>query len=127
MSTSVMAGLNSVAAENVVLEDAGESPGCAAIRGISPAGLPEVGRNAVELPKSDCHLAGVCWVNGDGRLVRGVADDIHAVRIDIHLVAREGVVLRDHPRRNRGGPQWERSRRIVVFFEWLRRVWLGLS
>src|SRR5438034_9763314 len=48
-----------VAAENVVFQDAREIPCYAGIGGVSPAGLPKVGQNAVELPPAYCHLVAV--------------------------------------------------------------------
>src|SRR5438105_15944147 len=73
-----------VAAENVILQNTGNRPRCAAVGRVSPAGLPEVGGNVVELSPGDCHLAAVRGVNGNGALVRGVAEDILATRINIH-------------------------------------------
>ena len=78
-----------VAAENVILQNTGKRPRCAAVGRVSPAGLPEVGGNVVELSPGDCHLAAVRGVNGNGALVRGVAQDILPARIDIHLLADE--------------------------------------
>ena len=112
----VIAGQDRVAPEDVVLEHAGERPSRAAIAGISIAGLPEVGSNAVELSPTDYHPVAVCWVYGDRRLVRGIAGDIHAARIDVNLKTRELVVHRDHSRRNPYPPQRRGGRRVVVFF-----------
>ena len=78
--TGVIAGQNRVAPENVVLENAGECPGRAAVAGVSPTGLPEIGSNAVELPPTYDHPVAVGWIDADRRLVRGVARDIHAVK-----------------------------------------------
>ena len=72
-----------VAAEDIVLEHAGEGPGRAAIVGVAPAGLPEVGSNAVELPPADRHLVAVGRVHRDRRLVRGVAGDILAAALTL--------------------------------------------
>ena len=61
----------------------------AAIGGITPAALPEVGGNVIELSPGDCHLIAVCWVNGNRALVRRVAEDVLAILIDVDLVTRE--------------------------------------
>ena len=37
----------------------------AAIGGITPTALPEVGGNIVELSPGDCHLVAVCGIDGD--------------------------------------------------------------
>ena len=89
-----------VAAEDVVFQDTGEGPGCAAVGRVTPAALPEVGGNVVELSPGDCHLVAVCGVNRDRALVRGVADDILAIRIDVDLETGERTELRDHSRRS---------------------------
>ena len=70
-----------VAPENVVLENAGEGPGRAAVAGVGPAGLAKVGRDAVELPPADRHLVVVGRIDADRRLVSGVAGDVLTVRI----------------------------------------------
>src|SRR4029450_6512197 len=87
-----------VAAKDVVFQDTRERPVYAAIDGITPAGLPEVGGNVIELSPGDCHLVAVRGINGNGALVRGVTDDVLAVRIDVDLVADEWAVRRDHAR-----------------------------
>src|SRR5439155_1857810 len=94
-----------VAAEDIILEHAGEGPGGAAVAGISPSGLPKIGRNAVELPPADYHLAVVCWVHGDRRLVGGVSGDVLPAPVDINLMACEGAFLHDHAGRNPDSPQ----------------------
>src|SRR5262249_42704051 len=105
-----------VAAEDVILQNTGEGPARAAIGCESPAGLSEVGSDAVELPPGDCHLAPVCGVNGNRALVCGVAEDVVPIRIDVYLKARKRIELRDHSRRglylSRG------SRGIIVRFKW---------
>src|SRR6266853_892484 len=78
-----------VAAEDVILQNTGERPSGATVGRESPAGLPEVGGNVVELSPGDCHLAAVRGVNGNRALIRGVSEDILPTRIDIHLVTDE--------------------------------------
>ena len=87
------------------------------ISGKSPACLPEIGGNAVELPPGDYHLVAVRRINGNGRLVRTVAEDVVAICIDICLETGEHAELRDHARRSLYFPR--RRRRHVVFFQWL--------
>ena len=116
-----------VAAEDVVLENAGEGPGRAAIAGVSIAGLPEVGSNAVELPPTDYHPVVVCWVDGDRWLVRGVAGDVLAARIDVNLITGEGAVLRDHSRRNLYSPKCGRAGGLSYFSSGSVRSALGGS
>ena len=70
----------------------------AGIRGVTIAGLPEVGRPGVKLSPADRDLVAICRVNCDGRLVRGVADDVVSILIDIHLVTHEAAIRRDHSR-----------------------------
>src|SRR4030095_16269480 len=60
-----------VTAKDSVLQNTGERPVHAAIGCITPAGLPEIGCNTVELSPGDCHLAQVGWINGNRALVRG--------------------------------------------------------
>ena len=64
----------------------------AAIGGITPAALPEVGGNIIELPPDDCHLVSICWVNGNRTFVSGIAEDVLAVLIDIRLITDEPVI-----------------------------------
>ena len=125
-TSRVIGGQNWVAAEDVVLENAGERPGRAAVAGISKTALPEIGSNAVELPPTDYFPAAVCWVYGDRRLVRGIAGDIHAARIDVNLKTYKQVLRHDHSRRNPYSPQGGWGWRVVVFFEWLGWKSLGL-
>jgi hypothetical protein len=87
-----------VTAKDIILENTGEGPVRAGIGCVSPAGLPEVGCNTVELPPGDCHLAQVGWVNGNGALVCGVAQDVVSICIDVYLKARKRTKLRDHSR-----------------------------
>ena len=87
---------------------------------IAPAALPEVGLNAIKLPPADCHFVAICRIHCNRRFVRSVADDVVPLRINIHLVANEGPIRRDHPWRR---PQpVDIGRRHVVFFEGLVRV-----
>ena len=115
----VITGQHRVAAKNVVLENAGERPGRTAVTGVRVAGLPEVGRDAVELPPTDRHSVMVGRVHADRWLVRGVAGDIQAARTDVYLVTRKQIKLRDHSRRKPCYPK--RGGRVVVFFEFLGR------
>ena len=87
----------------------------AAIGGITPAALPEVGQYAVKLSPGDCHLVPVGWVNGNNAFVRRIADDIVAVGIDVRLVADEWAVRGDHSRRSLYLPWWRR--RVIVKFQ----------
>ena len=59
-----------VAAEDVIFQNTGERPRRSAVGRISPAGLPEVGVNAIELPPGDHHLVAIRRINRNGRLVR---------------------------------------------------------
>src|SRR2546430_6560820 len=78
-----------VAAENVILQNTRKRPCRAAVGGVTPAGLPEVGADIIELPAGDCHLVAVCGVNRNRTLVRSVAEDVVPVCIDVHLVTGE--------------------------------------
>ena len=78
-----------IAAKDIILQNTGERPVDAAVGCVAPAGLPEVGGYVVELSPGDCHLVAVCRVNGNGTLVRGVAEDVLPIRVDVHLVAGE--------------------------------------
>ena len=89
-----------VAAENIVLQNAGKGPVYAGISGITPAALPKVGGYVVKLPPGDCHPVAICWVNGNNTLVGRVADDILAVLIDVYLVTGKDAELRNHSRRS---------------------------
>jgi len=104
-----------VAAKNIILQDTGERPVCAAISGVAPAGLPEIGVDTVELPPGNHHLVAIRRINGNGRLVCGVAEDIVAACIDVCLEAGEHTELRDHARRSLYFSR--RRRRHVVFFQ----------
>src|SRR6267378_688616 len=104
-----------VAAKNAILQDTGERPVYAAISGITPTSLPEVGLDAVKLPPGDHHLVAISGIDGNGRLVGSVAKDIIATSIDVCLVAREHAELRDHSRRSLYFSR--RRRRHVVFFQ----------
>ena len=78
-----------VAPEDVILENAWERPVGAAVGRKTPSGLPEVGTNAVKLSPGDSHLATIRRVNGNGALVRSVAEDVLSTRIDVHLETGE--------------------------------------
>ena len=121
----VIADQDRVAPEDVILEHAGKGPGGAAIAGISIATLPEIRANAVELSPADYHSVVVGWIYGDRWLVGGVTGNILATAINVNLMADERTFLRDHSRRNSKSPQGRRGGRVVVFFEWLSRKWLG--
>src|ERR1700730_14945422 len=87
------------------------------VGGITPAALPEVGGHAIELPPTDYHLVSVSRINRNRTLVRGVADYVVAISIDVHLVADEGPVRHNHPR-----PSFQPvniSRWIIVRFQLL--------
>ena len=87
-----------ITAEHVIFQNTGKRPGHAAIGGISPAALPEVGQYAVKLAPTDCDLVAVGWINGNGRLIGSVAENIVAIGIDVHLETDEWAELRDHSR-----------------------------
>jgi len=86
-----------VAAKDVVLQNAGESPRSPAIAGVCPARLPEVGSNTVKLAPADGHAVVIGRIDANGRFVRGVISNVVAVGIDVDLVTGEGAELRDHP------------------------------
>lgn len=114
-----------VAAEDVVLQNTGKCPVHAGIGGITPPSLPEVGLNGVELPPTDHHLVAIGRVNSNRRLVRSIADNVVAARIDVGLITGKYAELRDHARRSLHFT--ERRRRVVIFFERLikRRLAYG--
>ena len=85
-----------VATEDVGLQDTGECPCEAGIGGITPAALPKVGGNIVELPPADCHLVAICGVNRNRAFVRSVTNDVLAILIDVDLITGEYPKLRDH-------------------------------
>src|SRR6266536_5820601 len=95
----------------------------AAIGRVTPATLPEVGCDIIELSPGDGHLVAVCGINRNNALVRSVANDVLAILIDVGLVTREHAELRDHSRRSF---HLSRERRwVIIFFQWLvsgRRV-----
>ena len=107
-----------ITAEDVIFQYAGERPVHPAIGGITPAALPEIGRNTVKLSPTNCHPATVGWVNRDRTFIGGVADDIVPILIDVHLVTDEDAVRGDHSRRS-SQPVNIRCRRVIVFFQWL--------
>ena len=61
--TGLIAVRHRVAAEDVIFQHTGERPRRSAVRRISPASLPKVGVNAVELPPGDHHLVAIRRVN----------------------------------------------------------------
>ncbi len=85
-----------VAAENIVLQNAGERPMHAGIGAVAIAGLPEVRCIGVKLPPTDGYFVAVGRVDRNRRLVRGVADDVVPLRIDVDLIADERAELRNH-------------------------------
>ena len=87
-----------VAAEDIVLQNAGERPMHASIGAVAIAGLPEVGCVSVKLPPTDGYFVAVGRVDRNRRLVRGVADDVVPLRIDVDLIAGEAGIRRDHSR-----------------------------
>ena len=106
-----------IAAEDVILQDTGKCPMHAGIGCVSPAALPEVGSNVIKLPPGNGHFVAVGRVNRDRALVRSITYDIVAIRIDVHLVADEAGIRRDHPRRGLHFPR--RRWRVVVPLQWL--------
>src|SRR5262249_49905769 len=74
-------------------------PGQAAVGGVSDTGLSKGGLDGVELTPTDRHPARVGGIDGDRRLVGGVAEDVGAVRIDVHLNAGEAAERDDRRRR----------------------------
>jgi len=113
--TDLVGVCDRIAAKDSVLQNTGEPPVHATISGVSPAALPKVGCNTVELSPSDCHLAAVRGVNGNGALVRGVAENVVPTCIHVYLEARKRTELRDHPRRS--FYRSRRRRRIIVRFK----------
>ena len=89
-----------VAAEHARLQDTRKGPRDAAISGVSPAALPEVGRVGVKLSPAYGHSAGVGWIHCDRGFVSGVPDDVLVVRINVHLIADEAAIRGDHSRRS---------------------------
>src|SRR6266496_203622 len=87
----------------------------AAIGRVTPATLPEVGCDIIELSPGDGHLVAVCGINRNNALVRSVANDVLAILIDVGLVTREHAELRDHSWRSLHFPRG--SRRVVIFFQ----------
>src|SRR5213076_2567080 len=104
-----------VAAENPVFQNTRKGPMHAAIGGITPAGLPEIGQYAVKLSPGDCHLVPVGGIHGNRALVRRIADDVLAVLIDVDLETDERAKLRDHSRRSLYLPWWRRQ--VIVKFQ----------
>src|SRR5690349_8072250 len=86
-----------VAAKDIVLQDAGESPRGPAITGVCPPRLSKIGRNTIKLPPSDGHAIVIGGIHANGRFVRSIISNVIAVGIDVYLVAGEGAELRDHP------------------------------
>ena len=89
----------------------------APVRGIPIAALPEVRRNTVKLSPTNRHPAAIGRVNRDRTFVSGVTDDVIAICIDVHLVADERTMWRDHSWR--GLQPVDVRRGVVVFFQWL--------
>ena len=63
-----------------------------AIGGVTPAALPEVGRNVIKLPPGNGHFVAVGRINRDRALVGRVTYDIVAIGIDVHLIADEAGI-----------------------------------
>jgi len=87
-----------IAAEHVVLQDAGKCPMHAGIGGITPATLPEVRGDIVELPPANCHLVAIGRINRNRALVRSIANNVLAILIDVDLVTCEHAKHRNHSR-----------------------------
>src|SRR5260221_12634651 len=87
-------GQNRIAAENVGLQNAARGPVHDAIGRVSPAGLPEVAADTVELPPPNGHSPGVGRINAERRFICGVTDNVLPRGVHIHLVAgREWDIL----------------------------------
>ena len=86
-----------VAAKDVVLKDAGESPRGPAITGVCPARLPEIGSNTVKLPPPDGHAVVIGRIDANRRFIGGIVSNVVAVGIDVDLVTGEGAERRHHP------------------------------
>ena len=93
----IIRGQDGVAAKDVVLQDAGESPRGPATSGVCPARLPEIGSNTVKLAPSDGHAVVIGRIHANGRFVRGIISNVIAVGIDVDLVTGEGAERRHHP------------------------------
>src|SRR6266513_917395 len=104
-----------IAAKQTRFQNTGELPGHAAIGGITPAGLPEVGLNAVKLPPADHHLVVICRINRNRGLVCSIAEDVVTICVDVCLKAGEQAELRSHSGRSLYFSR--RSRRIIIFFQ----------
>ena len=93
-----------------------------AVRCITPAALPEVGANRIELSPTDRHFVAVGRVDRYGRFVCCVANDVVALGVNIRLIACEQTKLRDHSRRffQSENVRW---RHIVRFLVLLRVHW----
>ena len=85
-----------VTPENIVLENAGESPRATTIAGVTPSALPEVGGHIVELAPPDCFLASIQRINGNRALIRSVAHNVLTTPIYVHLETGEGADGRNH-------------------------------
>src|SRR5438105_1905416 len=85
--------------------------------------LAKIGRHAVELPPTDTHFVSVRRVDANGRLICGVANNVTAARINVHLITRVGTELRDQS--GRRGYGREQRRWIIVFFKRFLRKRLG--
>ena len=92
----IIRGQDRVAAKDVVLQNAGESPRSPAITGVGPARLSEIGSNTVKLAPADSHAVVIGGIHANGRFVCGIISNVVAVGIDIDLVTGEGSELRDH-------------------------------
>ena len=102
-----------VAAKDVVLQNAGESPRSPAVTGVGPARLPEIGSNTVKLSPSDGHAIVIGGIHANGRFVRSIISNVIAVGIDVDLVTGEGSELRDH---SSGGFTPENVDRRILHF-----------
>src|SRR4029453_13446515 len=87
-----------IATEDVVLQHTGKGPCEAGVGGKTPAALPEVRGDVVELPPGNCHLVPISRVNGNRTLVSRIAENVLVICIDVHLVACKHAKLRDHSR-----------------------------
>src|ERR1043166_9616259 len=112
-----------IAAENAILEDAGEMPGQSCIGRITPSALPKIRGYIIELPPCDGHLFPVGWIDRDCALVSGISYNVICVGIDIDLITDELRELRDHPGRGFDFPG--RRWRVINLLEQSFRNRLG--
>ena len=112
-----------ITAKNVVLKNAGGSPGPAAVDRMRKSSLAKIRRDAVELPPTDTHPVSVGRIDANGGLICGVANNVIAAGINVDLITRVSTEPRDQSgRRGYGRGYW---RWVIVFFKRLLRKRLG--